>query len=86
MLAYALYLWVHWPNYNNWLLQKVQSIKEHVENKESIFKLNSIILLKRRKEEFHTENPDTTEDFHYHSLKVKFDESYSKYRDNKMHI
>jgi hypothetical protein len=29
------------------------------------------------------ENPNSTEDFHYHSLKVKFDQNYSKYRDNK---
>jgi hypothetical protein len=40
------------------------SIKEHVE--ESIFsKIQS--LYRRKKEEFSTENPDTTEDFRYHS-------------------
>jgi hypothetical protein len=44
--------------------EKVMSIKEHVE--ESIFsKIQS--LYRRKKEEFSTENPDTTEDFRYHS-------------------
>jgi hypothetical protein len=37
-----------------------------------------------KKEEFHAENPETTEDFHYHfPLKVKFDDLYTHYRDKK---
>ena len=63
---------------------KVLSIKEHVEEIKKVFLAKFNHFIEEKKEEFHAENPDTTEDFHYHSpLKVKFDESYSKYRDNK---
>lgn len=63
---------------------KVLSIKDHVEEIKKAFLAKFNHFIEEKKEEFHTENPDTTEDFQYHSpLKVKFDQNYSKYRDNK---
>ena len=63
---------------------KVQAIKEHVEEIKKAFLAKFNHFIEEKKEEFHAENPDTAEDFHYHSpLKVKFDQTYSKYRENK---
>ncbi|TDE02167.1 DUF349 domain-containing protein [Flavobacterium hiemivividum] len=63
---------------------KVMSVKEHVEEIKKAFLAKYNHFIEEKKEEYHTENPDTTEDFQYHfPLKVKFDQSYSTYRDNK---
>jgi hypothetical protein len=58
-------------------VEKVMSIKEHVEEikKEFLSKYNHFI--DEKKDEFLAENPDTTEDFEYHfPLKSKFDSLY----------
>ena len=63
---------------------KVLSIKDHVEEIKKVFLAKFNHFIEEKKEEFHAENPDSTEDFQYHSpLKVKFDQNYSKYRDSK---
>jgi hypothetical protein len=64
--------------------EKVMSIKEHVEEIKKAFLAKYNHFIEEKKEEFHTENPDTTEDFQYHSpLKTKFDQIFSHFRDNK---
>lgn len=58
-------------------VEKVMSIKEHVEEikKEFLSKYNHFI--DEKKDEFIAENPDSTEDFEYHlPLKPKFDSLY----------
>ncbi|WP_396152876.1 DUF349 domain-containing protein [Flavobacterium sp.] len=58
-------------------VEKVMSIKEHVEEikKEFLSKYNHFI--DEKKDEFLAENPDSTEDFEYHlPLKPKFDSLY----------
>ena len=63
---------------------KVMSVKEHVDEIKKAFLAKFNHFIEEKKEEFHAENPDGTEDFQYHSpLKVKFDQYYSQYRDNK---
>ncbi len=63
---------------------KVMSIKEHVDEIKKAFLAKFNHFIEEKKEEFHAENPDTTEDFHYHSpLKVKFDQVYNQYKTNK---
>jgi len=66
------------------LVEKLMSVKDHVEELKKSFLSKYHHLIDEKKEEFITENPETTEDFHYHfPLKVKFDELYSQYRDKK---
>ena len=63
---------------------KVMSVKEHVEEVKKAFLAKYNHFIEEKKEEYHNENPDTTEDFQYHfPLKTKFDQSYSTYRDIK---
>jgi hypothetical protein len=63
---------------------KVMSVKDHVEEIKKAFLAKYSHFIEEKKEEYQAENPDTTEDFQYHfPLKVKFDQSYSIYRDNK---
>ncbi len=65
-------------------IEKVMSVKEHVEEIKAAFlsKYNHFIEVK--KDEFTTENPDSTEEFHYHlPLKSTFDELYTVFRDKK---
>lgn len=60
-------------------VEKVMSVKEHVEElkKEFLNKYNHFI--DEKKDEYHAENPDTTEDFEYHlPLKSKFDIFYKQ--------
>jgi len=65
-------------------VEKVMSVKDHVEELKKSFLSKYHHFIDEKKEEFHTENPDTTEDFHYHfPLKVKFDQLYTQYRDRK---
>jgi hypothetical protein len=64
--------------------EKVLTVKDHVEEIKKAFFAQYNRFIDEKKEEYHAENPNTTEDFQYHfPLKVKFDESYSTYRDNK---
>ena len=66
------------------LVEKLMSVKDHVEELKKSFLSKYHHLIDEKKEEFQTENPETTEDFHYHfPLKVKFDQLYSQYRDKK---
>jgi hypothetical protein len=64
--------------------EKVMSVKDHVEEIKKSFLAKYYHLLEEKKEEFLAENPDTNEEFQYHSpLKTKFDQYYSLFRDNK---
>ncbi|KAB1154741.1 DUF349 domain-containing protein [Flavobacterium luteum] len=64
--------------------EKVMAVKDHVEEIKKAFLAKYHHFIEEKKDEFHAENPDTSEDFHYHfPLKVKFDQLYSKYRDRK---
>lgn len=66
------------------VVEKLMSVKDHVEELKKAFLSKYYHFIDEKKEEFHAENPDTTEDFHYHfPLKVKFDQLYSQYRDKK---
>lgn len=63
---------------------KVMSVKDHVEELKKAFLSKYHHFIDEKKEEFHAENPDISEDFHYHlPLKTKFDHLYSQYRDKK---
>lgn len=64
--------------------EKVMAVKDHVEEIRKSFMSKYHHFLDEKKDEWHAENPDTTEDFHYHfPLKAKFDQIYSQYRDRK---
>ncbi len=64
--------------------EKVMSIKEHVEEIKKAFFSEYNHFIDEKREEFHAENPDTTEEFQYHlPLKAKFDQIYSQYKENK---
>ncbi|MFN3753840.1 DUF349 domain-containing protein [Flavobacterium sp.] len=66
------------------VVEKVMSVKDHVEELKKSFLSKYHHFIEEKKDEFHAENPDTTEDFHYHfPLKIKFDQLYSQYRDKK---
>ena len=65
-------------------VEKLMSVKDHIEELKKSFLSKYYLFIDEKKEEFYTENPDTTEDFHYNfPLKGKFDQLYSQYRDNK---
>ena len=65
-------------------VEKMMSVKDPVEELKKAFLSKYYHFIDEKKEEFHAENPDTTEDFHYHfPLKTKFDQLYSQYRDKK---
>ncbi|APA00465.1 DUF349 domain-containing protein [Flavobacterium commune] len=64
--------------------EKVMSIRDHVEEIKKAFFSKYNHFIEEKKEDFHTENPDTTEEFQYHfPLKSKFDQLYNLYKDNK---
>ena len=64
--------------------EKVMAVKDHVEEIKKAFLAKYHHFIEEKKDEFHAENPDTSEDFHYHfPLKVKFDQLYTQYRDRK---
>ena len=66
------------------IVEKLMSVKDHVEELKKSFLSKYHHFIDEKKEEFHAENPDATEDFHYHfPLKAKFDQLYSQYRDKK---
>ena len=65
-------------------VEKVMSVKDHVEELKKSFLSKYYHFIDEKKEEFHAENPETTEDFHYHfPLKIKFDQLYTSYRERK---
>ncbi|MDI1318040.1 DUF349 domain-containing protein [Flavobacterium sp.] len=65
-------------------VEKLMSVKDHVEEVKKAFLSKYYHFIDEKKEEFHAENPETTEEFHYHfPLKTKFDQLYSAYRDKK---
>lgn len=65
-------------------VEKLMSVKDHVEELKKSFLSKYHHFIDEKKEEFHAENPEATEDFHYHfPLKTKFDQLYSQYRDKK---
>ncbi|MFA9191053.1 DUF349 domain-containing protein [Flavobacterium sp. FZUC8N2.13] len=64
--------------------EKVMSIRDHVEEIKKAFLSKYNHFIEEKKEEFHAENPETTEEFQYHfPLKSKFDQLYTLYKDNK---
>ncbi|MFA9188245.1 DUF349 domain-containing protein [Flavobacterium sp. FBOR7N2.3] len=64
--------------------EKVMSIRDHVEEIKKAFLSKYNHFIEEKKEEFHAENPETTEEFQYHfPLKSKFDQFYTLYKDNK---
>jgi hypothetical protein len=65
-------------------VEKLMSVKDHVEEIKKSFLSKHYHYIDEKKEEFLAENPETTEEFHYHSpVKVKFDHLYTQYRDKK---
>jgi hypothetical protein len=64
--------------------EKVMSVREHVEEIKKAFLSKFHYFMDEKKDEFHAENPETTEEFHYSfPLKTKFDTLYNQYRDKK---
>lgn len=63
---------------------KVMAVKDHIEEIRKAFMSKYHHFIDEKRDEWHAENPDTTEDFHYHfPLKSRFDNIYSQYRDRK---
>lgn len=63
---------------------KALSMKRHVEEIRKSFVSQFHKFLDEKREAFHRENPDTTEDFHYsYPLKQRFDQLLSKFREKK---
>lgn len=63
---------------------KVMAVKDHIEEIRKSFLAKYHHFIEEKKDEFHAENPETTEDFHYHlPLKTRFDQLYNQYRDRK---
>ena len=64
--------------------EKVMSVKDHVEEIKKAFLFKYHHFIDEKKEAFHAENPDTSEDFHYQfPLKTTFDQLYNRFRDRK---
>ncbi|OYX83370.1 MAG: chromosome segregation protein [Flavobacteriales bacterium 32-34-25] len=64
--------------------EKVMSIRDHVEEIKKAFLSKYNHFIEEKKEEFHAENPESTDEFQYHfPLKSKFDQFYTLYKDNK---
>jgi hypothetical protein len=62
----------------------IMSVREHVEEIKKAFLSKFHHFMDEKRDEFHAENPDTSEDFHYSfPLKTKFDSLYNQYRDKK---
>ncbi len=63
---------------------KALSMKRHVEEIRKVFMSQYHHLLDDKRKQFHQENPETTEEFHYTvPIKSKFDNLLSKFRDAK---
>ena len=66
------------------IVEKVMSVKDHVEEIKKVFLSKYHHLIDEKKDEFLSENPETTEDFHYEfPLKSKFDDLYNQYKSKK---
>ncbi|WP_333876900.1 DUF349 domain-containing protein [Flavobacterium sp.] len=66
------------------VVERVMSVKDHVEELKKAFLSKYHHFIDEKRDEYYAENPDTTEDFHYHlPLKVKFDQLYNNYREKK---
>jgi hypothetical protein len=64
--------------------EKVMSVREHVEEIKKAFLSKFHHFIEVKKDEFHAENPEPTEEFHFSfPLKTKFDTLYNQYRDKK---
>lgn len=64
--------------------EKVMAVKDHVEEIRKAFMSKFHHFIDEKRDEWHSENPETTEDFHYEfPLKKRFDQIYSQYRDRK---
>lgn len=65
-------------------IDKVMSVKDHIEEIKKAFLLHYNHLLEEKKEEFNASNQDPNEEFEYHSpLKSKFDEYYNVFREKR---
>ncbi|MDG1872037.1 MAG: DUF349 domain-containing protein [Flavobacterium sp.] len=65
-------------------VEKVMSVKDHVDEIKKSFLAKYNDFIEEKKEAFHAEQPDSTEDFQYHlPLKTQFDEYYNAYKDRK---
>ena len=63
---------------------KVMAIRNHVEEIKAAFISKYNHFIEEKKEEFHKENPNSDEEFEYHSpLKSKFDTLYNNYKNKK---
>ena len=65
-------------------VEKVMSVKDHVEEIKTSFLTKYNHFIDEKKEEFVAENPESKEEFHYHlPLKSKFDQLYFLFRNKK---
>ncbi len=65
-------------------VEKVMSVKDHVEEIKKSFLSKYYHFIDEKKDEWQAQNPDTTEDFHYHfPLKAVFDNAYNQYKTRK---
>ncbi len=66
------------------VVDKVMSVREHVEEIKKAFLSKYYHFIDEKKEEFKVENPESTEDFQYNfPLKAKFDTLYTQYKEKK---
>ena len=64
--------------------EKVMAVKDHIEEIKSNFISKYNHFIEEKRAEFVAENPESTEEFHYHlPLKVKFDQLYTVFREKK---
>jgi hypothetical protein len=64
--------------------QNITAIRDHIEEIKKSFLNKYHHFIDEKRQEFHTVNPDSTEDFHYHlPAKARFDQLYGLYRDRK---
>ncbi|MFH6996879.1 DUF349 domain-containing protein [Flavobacterium sp. FlaQc-57] len=65
-------------------IDKVMSVKDHIEEIKKSFLLQYNHLIEEKKEEFNASKQDPNEEFEYHSpLKSKFDEYYNVFREKR---
>ncbi|TDD98658.1 DUF349 domain-containing protein [Flavobacterium cellulosilyticum] len=65
-------------------VEKVMSVKDHIDEIKKSFLAKYYHLLEEKKEEFLADNPETNEEFQYHfPLKSKFDQYYTQFKDNR---
>lgn len=65
-------------------VDNVMSVRHHVEKIRNAFNSKYHHFIDEKRAAFYEENPDTTEEFHYHlPLKQKFEKLYGLYRDSK---